>query len=92
MCIGYAVLGLGVSPMPPSYVSVAGSIPGVPTTRAIARMQIIGSAGFLVGRFCISSLAGIYGLSLALFFPAAAIIGCGVLAYRLDVTRIKSTA
>jgi len=92
MCIGYAVLGLGVSPMPPSYVSVAGSIPGVPTTRAIARMQIIGSAGFLVGRFCISSLAGIYGLSLALFFPAAAIIGCGVLAYRLDVTRIKAAA
>jgi len=55
-------------------------------------MQIIGSAGFLVGRFCISSLAGIYGLSLALFFPAAAIIGCGVLAYRLDVTRIKAAA
>jgi len=88
MCIGYAILGLGVSPMPPSYVSVAGSIPGVPTTRAIARMQIIGSAGFLVGRFCISSLAGIYGLSLALFFPATAIIGCGILAYRLDIKRI----
>lgn len=90
MCIGYAILGLGVAPMPPSYVSVAGSIPGVPTTRAIARMQIIGSAGFLVGRFCISSLAGIYGLSLALFFPATAIIGCGLLAYRLDIKRIGS--
>lgn len=88
MCIGYAVLGLGVSPMPPSYVSVAGSIPGVPTTRAIARMQIIGSAGFLVGRFCISTLAGIYGLSLALFFPATAIIGCGLLAFRLDIKRL----
>ena len=90
MCIGYAILGLGVSPMPPSYVSVAGSIPGVPTTRAIARMQIIGSAGFLVGRFCISSLAGIYGLTMALFFPATAIIGCGLLAYRLDTKRICS--
>ncbi len=92
MCAGYAVLGLGVSPMPPSYVSVAGSIPGVPTTRAIARMQIIGSTGFLIGRFCISSLAGIYGLSLALFFPATAAIGCGFLAYRLDVKRIGNPA
>ncbi len=89
MCVGYAVLGLGVSPMPPSYVSVAGSIPGVPTTRAIVRMQVIGSAGFLIGRFCISSLAGIYGLSLALFFPAAAIIGCGILAHRLDIARLE---
>lgn len=92
MCAGYAVLGLGVSPMPPSYVSVAGSIPGVPTTRAIARMQIIGSTGFLIGRFCISSLAGVYGLSLALFFPATAAIGCGFLAYRLDVKRIGNSA
>ena len=88
MCIGYAILGLGVSPMPPSYVTVAGSIPGIPTTRAIARMQIIGTTGFLIGRFCVSTLAGVFGLSLALFFPATAIIGCGVLAYRLDLKRL----
>ena len=92
MCIGYAILGLGVSPMPPSYVSVAGSIPGIPTARALSRLAIIASTGFLIGRFVISSLAGLFGLPIALLFPAAALMGSGVLAHSLDIKRIKSAS
>ena len=91
MCISYAVLGLGVSPMPPSYVSVAGSIPGIPTARALTRLAVISSTGFFVGRFIISSFAGLFGLPTALLFPATALIGSGVLAYYLDVKRIENT-
>ena len=92
MCIAYAILGLGIAPMPPSYVSVAGSIPGIPTARALTRLAVIASTGFFIGRFTISSLAGIFGLPVALLFPATALIGSGVLAHFLDIKRIKVAA
>ena len=91
MCIAYAILGFGVAPMPPSYVSVAGSIPGIPTARALTRLAVIASTGFLVGRFTISSLAGLFGLPTALLFPATALIGSGILAHYLDIKRLKSS-
>lgn len=91
MCIAYAVLGLGVAPMPPSYVSIAGSIPGIPTARALTRLALIASTGFFVGRFVISTLAGLFGLPIALLFPATALIGSGLLAHFLDTRRIKSS-
>ncbi len=89
MCTAYAILGLGISPMPPSYVSVAGSIPGIPTARALTRLAVIASTGFLIGRFAISSLAGLFGLPVALLLPATALIGSGVLAHYLDIRRIE---
>ena len=91
MCIAYAILGFGVSPMPPSYVSIAGSIPGIPTARALTRLALIASTGFLVGRFVISSLAGLFGLSIALLFPATALIGSGLMSRYLDIKRIKGS-
>lgn len=48
MCVADAILGFGVAPMPPSYVFVAGGIPGLPTTRALTRLAIISSIGFLL--------------------------------------------
>jgi len=92
MCVAYAILGFGVAPMPPSYVSVAGSIPGIPTARALTRLAVIASTGFFIGRFAISSLAGLFGLPTALLFPATALIGSGVLAHFLDIKRIKTPA
>ena len=92
MCISYAIMGFGVSPMPPSYVSIAGGIPGIPTARALSRLAIIASAGFFVGRLAVSTLAGLFGLPIALLFPATALIGCGVLAQFLDIERIKATS
>ena len=92
MCVAYAILGFGVAPMPPSYVSVAGSIPGIPTTRALTRLAVIASTGFFIGRFSISTLAGLFGLPTALLFPATALIGSGLLAHFLDIKRIKTPA
>lgn len=86
MCISYGILGLGVSPMPPSYITVAGRIPGIPTSRALARMGVLSSFGFFIGRGVVSVMAGWIGLPLALLFPAIALIVSGVLAstLRLD--------
>jgi len=92
MCIAYGILGYGISPMPPSYASVAGSIPGIPTSRGIARMAVIASSGFLLGRFIISTLAGLIGLQYALLFPASTLIVSGVISYRLNHDRIRAPA
>ena len=92
MCVGYAVLGFGVSPMPPSYASIAASIPGIPAARALTRLAVIASTGFFIGRFTTSSLAGLFGLPMALLFPAIALIGSGVLAHYLETGRIKTLA
>ena len=89
MCVAYAILGFGISPMPPSYASIAGGIPGVPTARAMTRLAVISSTGFFFGRFIISSLAGLFGLPIALLFPASALIGSGLLASRLQIENIK---
>ena len=90
MCLAYGILGYGISPMPPSYASVAGSIPGIPTSRGIARMAVIASTGFFIGRFIISSLAGLIGLQYALLFPASTLIISGFISYRLNHDRIKN--
>ncbi len=90
MCISYAVLGVGVAPMPPSYVSISGSIPGLPTSRALARMGVISAFGFFLGRGTVSVLAGWIGLPLALLVPALALIGSGLLANTLRIENIGS--
>ncbi len=90
MCIAYAILGLGVAPMPPSYVSVAGNIPNFPTTLAVTRMSLIASIGFFAGRLLVSILAGVIGLPLALLVSAIALIGSGYLALTLHYDRIEN--
>jgi MFS family permease len=88
MCTSYFILGLGVAPMPPSYVSVSGQIPGLPTSRALARMGVVSGMGFFLGRGIVSLLAGWIGLQFALLLPAIALIGSGLLASTLRVERI----
>jgi MFS family permease len=89
MCISYAILGFGIAPMPPSFVSIAGSIPGMPTARAVARMQLISAVGFFIGRGVVSFLAGAIGLPLALLFPAIALIGSGLLSNALKLEKLS---
>lgn len=83
MCISYVLMGFGVAPMPPAYVTVSGAIPGLPTSRALARMGIFSSLGFFLGRGIVSLLAGVVSLPIALLFPALALVGSGLLANRL---------
>jgi MFS family permease len=91
MCISYGILGIGVAPMPPSYVSVAGNIPNFPTTAAVARMSLVASLGFFAGRGLVSILAGTVGLPLALLVSAFALVGSGLLAPTLHYHRIDKT-
>lgn len=90
MCITYALLGVGMAPMSPSFASIAGQIRGIPTARAVARMQMNVAFGFLIGRGVLSALTKLIGLPLALLLPALALIASGIIAYRLNPFEIKS--
>ena len=83
MCIAYAILGLGLAPMAPSFASIAGAIPGIPTARAVARMQMISAFGFFFGRGMVSLLTKFVGLPVALLMPALSLVIAGLIAFRL---------
>jgi hypothetical protein len=83
MCIAYAILGLGLAPMAPSFASIAGAIPGIPTARAVARMQMISAFGFFFGRGLVSLLTKFVGLPVALLMPALSLVIAGLIAFRL---------
>lgn len=90
MCIAYAILGLGLAPMAPSFASIAGAIPGIPTARAVARMQMISAFGFFFGRGMVSLLTNFVGLQVALLMPAMALVIAGFIAYQLHPEKLAS--
>ena len=88
MCLTYAILGLGLAPMAPSFASIAGAIPGIPTARAVARMQMISAFGFFFGRGMVSLFTKFVGLPVALLFPALALVLAGQISFRLHPEKL----
>jgi hypothetical protein len=76
--------------MAPSFASIAGAIPGIPTARAVARMQMISAFGFFFGRGLVSLLTNYVGLPVALLMPALALVLAGLIAYQLHPEKLAS--
>ena len=47
--LGFACAGLGIGPMFPAYIIAASQIPGIASSVAIARVGVIGIAGYFIG-------------------------------------------
>jgi len=65
-CIGYAFLGFGISVMAPAWVTATGSIPGLPSARAIALVGMMVAFGTLIGRVTLANISGLVPLPIAL--------------------------
>lgn len=65
-CLAYAFLGAAVGPMPSAFTTAAGSIPGLPSARALAVTGLIISVGGMIGRVAFAQVAQVVTLSLAL--------------------------
>ncbi len=65
-CAAYAFLGAAVGPMPSAFTSAAGSIPGLPSARALAFMGVISAVSGMVGRILFANLAQVIPLATAL--------------------------
>lgn len=83
LCFFFAIAGVGISSMVPSFYSAAGHISKMPTPAALSRMALFSSVVVIFARMLMGSLTERFGLPLAMIFPivmffAAALISAAV--------------
>lgn len=66
---GFACAGFGIGPMFPAFILAAGATQGVASAVAIARVGVIGIAGYFFGPTLIGLISEFTGLPVAMFFP-----------------------
>jgi hypothetical protein len=72
--IGYALVGLGLAGVVPSYFRAGGNQPGVPSSVGIAAVSTVGYAGGLIGPPVIGTVGGAFTLRVALLILLALMI------------------
>jgi fucose permease len=68
--VGYAILGLGVAPIVPIALTLAGNTGGVPPVWAVSRVTVVGYAGLFGSPPVIGLIAEAASLTTALVVPA----------------------
>ena len=69
LCLFFAISGLGIASMVPSFYSAAGHIAKLPTPAALSRMALFSSVVVIFARMFMGSLTERFGLPLAMIFP-----------------------
>jgi MFS family permease len=67
--LGFIAAGFGIGPMFPAFILAAGATPGVAPAVAIARVGVIGIAGYFFGPTLTGLISEVTSLPIALFFP-----------------------
>lgn len=75
--IGFACAGLGIGPMFPAYILAASQVPGVASSVAIARVGVIGLAGYFVGPSVTGLIAQVTSLPIAMTYPILMLLLAG---------------
>lgn len=75
--IGFACAGIGIGPMFPAYILAASQIPGVASSVAIARVGVIGLAGYFVGPSVTGLIAQVTSLPIAMTYPILMLLLAG---------------
>jgi len=74
---GFACAGFGIGPMFPAFILAASEIPGVASSVAIARVGVIGLAGYFIGPSITGALAQLTSLPVAMFYPISMLLLAG---------------
>ncbi|CAB4367133.1 MAG: MFS transporter [Actinobacteria bacterium] len=77
--LGFIAAGLGIGPMFPAFMLAASKIPGVASGVALARVGVIGIAGYFVGPTITGLLADTFSLPVAMAYPVTLLALAGVL-------------
>ncbi|MFM9151517.1 MAG: MFS transporter [Candidatus Planktophila sp.] len=77
--VGFIALGFGIGPMFPAFILAAGATPGVAPAVAIARVGVIGIAGYFFGPTLTGLISEVSSLPIALFFPISMLFLSGYL-------------
>jgi MFS family permease len=75
--IGFACAGLGIGPMFPAYILAASQIPGIASSVAIARVGVIGLAGYFIGPSVTGAIAQLTSLPVAMGYPILMLLLAG---------------
>ena len=75
--IGFACAGIGIGPMFPAYILAASEVPGIASSVAIARVGVIGLAGYFIGPSVTGALAQLISLPVALTYPVLMLLLAG---------------
>ncbi len=75
--IGFACAGIGIGPMFPAYILAASEVPGVASSVAIARVGVIGIAGYFIGPSVTGALAQVLTLPVAMMYPVLMLLLAG---------------
>lgn len=79
----WAVSGLGMAPMVPSFFGAAGHVAGLTTAQALSRMALVNAMAVIVAKIFMGALAQGAGLVLAFIFPITMMFIAGLLAGRV---------
>jgi MFS family permease len=77
--LGFSAVGFGIGPMFPAFILAAGATPGVAPAVAIARVGVIGIAGYFFGPTITGLISEVTSLPIALFFPITMLFLAGYL-------------
>jgi len=75
--IGFACAGIGIGPMFPAYILAASEVPGIASSVAIARVGVIGLAGYFIGPSVTGALAQALTLPVAMMYPVLMLLLAG---------------
>ena len=78
-CIFFAIAGLGISSMVPSFYSAAGHVKGLPTPAALSRMTLFSSLVAIFARMAMGSMIERWSLPIAMIFPVVMFVIAGVI-------------
>lgn len=80
LCLFWAVSGLGLAPMVPSFFGAAGHVAGLTTAQALSRMLLVNTVAVSIAKIFMGALAEGIGLVLAFIFPVTMMFIAGILA------------
>jgi fucose permease len=83
--LGFICAGYGIGPMFPAFIVAASKTPGVSPAVAMARVGVIGLAGFFIGPTLIGLLSDVFTLQIAMFYPVVALLFAGFLSRTIHV-------
>jgi MFS family permease len=80
LSVFWAIAGLGLAPMVPSFFGAAGHVAGLTTAQALSRISLVNAIVVIVAKVFMGALAQGVGLVLAFIFPVLMMFIAGILA------------
>lgn len=87
--VGFFVAGFGIGPVFPAFMLAAGTVPGIPSSVGIARVALLGIAGYFVGPTITGLISEATSLPIAMIYPVAMLALGGLMALALSKMNVR---